>query len=512
MISAVGIYVHAVFVTLSLGLPWIILAFLLKFWKNRDEDFFDGARTLSGVLGLNFALGAITGTLVEFGLVQAWPGSVFVIATFGFVPLTLELLAFVGEVVFLVLFIVTLGRVKPILSVVVMGLYVAMAVFSGAVITAVNSWLNVPWGTGDVAATIYPFIPQFGPSLAEIPAILRLKAGLLRRLIESGTASQVLQEPSFARDIGLTLRDPFAAFYSPYAVASMLHNVNAGTIVGISFGLVGYSYRFFKTGKAKYLKFIRSFLPILFLLLIIQPTILGDYMGKTVAAYQPTKFALMEKVQVTRQDPLVAFLAYGDPDHPIFGFESFRKNCELSQDRTLGDLLSPVLQNYEIGSESALKLREICLSDLDKAQDRIGLINAAYYTKIVTGVLALGSLLTLMGIPFRFGPLSGLADRLSNRLGRRRFVLGLSLSVLTTATLSAVLGWFVRDAGRKPWTVYGLLYPQELLTPVPIDQRVLLLFTMTFIATAIVGAYGMYVVASRQLRFLELLKKGAGVE
>jgi len=349
-ISAVGIYIHAVFVSLSLGLPWIILAFLLKFWRNHDNDFFDGARTLSGVLGLNFALGAITGTLVEFGLVQAWPGSIFVIATFGFVPLTLELIAFVGEVVFLVLFIVTLGRVKPTLSIGVMGLYIVMAIFSGAVITAVNSWLNVPWGTGDIAAAIYPFIPQFGPNLAETAAVLRLKTELLRSLIDSGTASNVLQDPSLAGNIGLTLKDPFAAIYSPYAIASMLHNVNAGTIVGISFGLVGYAYRFFKTGRPRYVKFIRSFLPILLVLLIIQPTILGDFMGKAVATYQPTKFALIEKVNATRQDPIVAFLAYGDPNRSISGFESFREGCELVQDETLGDLLSSHIANYGTGS------------------------------------------------------------------------------------------------------------------------------------------------------------------
>ena len=72
--------------------------------------------TLLAVLGLNFALGAITGTLVEFGLVQAWPGSIFAIATFGLIPLTLELVAFIGEIVLLVMFIVTLGKVRPPVS------------------------------------------------------------------------------------------------------------------------------------------------------------------------------------------------------------------------------------------------------------------------------------------------------------------------------------------------------------------------------------------------------------
>lgn len=97
LISALGIYIHAVFLSMSLGLPWIIMALLYKWWRTRDEDFYRASRTVTAVLGLNFALGAITGTLVEFGLVQAWPGSIFVIATSGFTPLALELIAFVGE-------------------------------------------------------------------------------------------------------------------------------------------------------------------------------------------------------------------------------------------------------------------------------------------------------------------------------------------------------------------------------------------------------------------------------
>jgi len=60
--------------------------------------------------------------------------------------------------------------------------------------------------------------------------------------------------------------------------------------------------------------------------------------------------------------------------------------------------------------------------------------------------------------------------------------------------------------------VYGLVYPAEVVTPVPIDPLVLALFTFAFVAMAIVGIYGIYIVATRPLRFIELLKKGAGVE
>ena len=68
------------------------------------------------------------------------------------------------------------------------------------------------------------------------------------------------------------------------------------------------------------------------------------------------------------------------------------------------------------------------------------------------------------------------------------------------------------ESGRKPWTVYGLLYPSEISTPVPINPVVLAAFTITFVVMAVVGIYGMYIVSTKRLRFIELLRKGAGVE
>ena len=511
LISALGIYIHAVFLSLSLGLPWIILALLYKSWRTEDQDYFEAAKTVTGVLGVNFALGAITGTLVEFGLIQAWSGSIFVIATFGFVPLTLELIAFVGEVIFLIMFTVTLGRVRILASIGMMGFYAVMAIFSGAVITTINSWLNVPWGTANLSTNLYPFLPQYGPGVIDIQALARLKVELVRNLMTSGSSSQILQDPTFASNVGLTLRDPFVGFYSSYALASMLHAVNAAMIVGISFGVAGYAYRFFRTGNGKYVKIMRAFLPVLLILLVLQPTVLGDYMGKTVAADQPTKFALMEGAQSTTQNPFVAFLAYGDPQHPIPSFEDFRQACESNKGKTLGELMSTVAPNVNAGPASSLDLQDLCLSDLSKAETAITTVNRGYYAKITLGVISLISLVALVSLNFSLGPISKLTEHLLAPFGRKRAVLLLSFIVLSSSVLTASLGWFVREVGRKLWTVYGLLYPEELITPVPIDPIVLVLFVLTFASVAIVGLYGMYIVATRRLRFVELLRKSVGV-
>ena len=46
-----------------------------------------------------------------------------------------------------------------------MTIYTAMAMLSGALILPVNSWINVPWGTGNVASALNPFLPHYGQML-----------------------------------------------------------------------------------------------------------------------------------------------------------------------------------------------------------------------------------------------------------------------------------------------------------------------------------------------------------
>jgi cytochrome d ubiquinol oxidase subunit I len=512
VISGLGIYIHAIFLSISLGFPWIILALLYKWWRTQDEVYFHATRSATGVLGLNFALGAITGTLVEFGLVQAWPGTIFVIATFAFLPLTLELVAFAGEIVLLILFIVTLRKVKPVTSIGIMAAYLIMAAFSGAVIMTVNSWLNVPWGTQSLASNIYPFLPSYGPEAIEPIALLKLKVALVGQLLRGGTPASLLQNPSVASSIGLTLQDPLIAFDSPYALVSILHAVNAAMIFGISIGLVAYAFKFSKTHNVTYLKLIRAILPVLLVLMILQPIVLGDAMGKMVAAYQPTKFALMENINSTRTDPLIAFLGYGNPQRQVIGFDTLANACQQLKQQTLGDLSRIVTGNSTSGPEASLSLRQLCLSDLATSRAELAPVSGAFITKIASGVIALITLLALASLAFSWGIMSRISGRIFSRFGRERSMFTLSVIFLAAVTTAAGLGWFVREVGRRPWTVYGLLYPEELITPVPVNPIVLGLFTLAFVSVAIIGLYGMYFVATRPLKFTELLDKGAGVE
>jgi len=103
--------------------------------------------------------------------------------------------------------------------------------------------------------------------------------------------------------------------------------------------------------------------------------------------------------------------------------------------------------------------------------------------------------------------------RINSENSEKRWIFILTLLIFLGAVLSAALGWLVREVGRKPWTVYGLLYPSEVAPASPIAYQTSFILTATFIVLVVNlgGLFAMYIVATRELRFLDLLKRGLGI-
>lgn len=476
------------------------------------------------MLFINFALGAVFGTLVEFGLVQIWPGTIIAIASFALVPLALELIAFAGEIVFLVLFAVTLGRVFVGYSIAIILAYWVLALFSGTLITAVNSWLVAPWGTGDVPRAVYPFLPSYGPLSADPAALVALKILLLA----SGSPLQaILQQPGVSETVGIILDDPYVALITPYSIPSILHNLVAAIIVGSMVVVAAYGYRYYKTGDQRYLNLVKViFIPVL-ILILVQPTIIGHSMGTAVVNYNPVKFALMERATVTYHNPLIGLLAYGDPSHPIVGFDEFRKQCDANGGLTLGELaealgltraslldlaskLNVRVDESRLDAVLNIRLSDVCKGDLDKAYSKMNVISVAYNVKILAGIVAFLSAIILASVIYDVRVLSSLTRRFISPSGKSVFIL--TSAILVGVILSASLGWYVREVGRKPWTVYGLLYPEELISISPVVGQTLfqLVVVLGMLVVGLGGVYAMYVVATRGIRFLDLLMRGVG--
>jgi len=519
-LSALGVYMHGVYISLTFGLPIAIGLMLWKYWRTGDRDYYNAARLMTAVLAVNFALGAITGTLVEFGLVQVWPGVNLAIATFAFAPLALELLAFANEIAFLILFIVTLGRVKPPVSLAILSLYGAFAYFSGVLITAVNTWMQAPWGVGPVASVLYPFMPEYGPNVVDVQKLVAVK---LAALATGQPLSLIVEKPGVAKEVGVVLKDPMVAFYSPYALVSILHNILAAILIGLAVATAGWAYRYFKTGDQKYLKIIKPLAAAFVVLFVIQAPIVAHFQGEAVAKYNPTKFALMEGAETTFHNPLIAYLAYGDPNKPIVGFDQFEQACLSHGDKTVGDLMKSLgipnvltlqaVGTVDLSSVASVKLADLCLQDVQRAKAYMPQIHAAYYIKVVFAVIGGLAAVVLFLYFYRVPGISALASAIARIFGdEKRRVFLLALLLVLGTVIPAVAGWYVREVGRKPWTVYGLLYPSEVVTPVPYSTSPGFLAFAYFVILAVnlSGLFALYIVAARGYRFLELLKRGTG--
>lgn len=519
-LSAFGVYCHALFVSITLGFPIAIMALLQKYRKTGEENYFRAAKLMTWVLALNFALGAITGTLVEFGLVQAWPGTILAIASFAFAPLALELLAFANEIAFLVLFIVTLGRIRTSYSMAILAIYWIFAALSGILITAVNSWLVAPWGTGAISKALYPFMPEFGENAVDVQKIVAVKIIALA----SGLPLQaIIQNPEVAEKIGIILFDPYAALFSPYVLASVLHNITAAVLVGLSIAIMAYAFRWHQKREEGYLKILRVISPIFLALFLIQPTIFGHLMGEAVVEYNPTKFAMMEGAHETFYNPVISLIAYGDPSRPIVGFDEFKKRCEEHGNKKLGDLAYAVGLSEETLFSTAsslgitldriktreilnLELKELCLADLERAESKTSIVHYVYYTKIAFGVIGF---ISAIGLFARLSNLPVLSRIVQRILGERATIL-LSLGILLGSVIPSAAGWYVREVGRKPWTVYGLLYPEELVTVVEYARSAGFALFMGIVIALIVlfGIFGMHIIATREKKSDELIRGG----
>ncbi len=149
--TILGIYVHAVFLVFAVGFPIVVLAFEAVGTIKKDNDYIKLAKNASKIWGISFAAGAVTGTLVEFGLVVVWSGSIALIASMAAAPLIIELYAFIIEIVLIGTYLTTFDILKNHR---IIHMLIGFGVLFGSnlsayMILAVNAWMQVPWGTGN---------------------------------------------------------------------------------------------------------------------------------------------------------------------------------------------------------------------------------------------------------------------------------------------------------------------------------------------------------------------------
>ncbi len=146
---------HILLVPFGLCLPLFALIANAYGLRHRDEAALRLARRWSQVMGVLFAVGAVTGTVLSFELGLLWPG---LLGRFGDVfglPFAIEGCAFFLEAIFVAIYVFGWDRLNPRVHLWLgapLPFFAALGAFS---IIAANSWMNTPRGFHlDAAGTV----------------------------------------------------------------------------------------------------------------------------------------------------------------------------------------------------------------------------------------------------------------------------------------------------------------------------------------------------------------------
>ncbi|WP_243676243.1 cytochrome ubiquinol oxidase subunit I [Vulcanisaeta distributa] len=486
-------------------------------YRTGDALFLNYSKTLTMVWTVNFALGAVTGTIVEFGLLDIWPTSILLFSSSAFIPLLYEAtIAFIGEAVLVVLFLIAIGRWRARYTLSILIAAWLLGSLSGYFILTANAWMNVPWGgMGGIPHALYPFLPSYGPDAANLTATLNLAALLLHYTVD-GTGSVALTSTNFTSLVGTYLTNPWLPMVNPDAVVTTLHTLFAAYAIGVGAVALAISIRFFRTHDSKYTKLLKPpLLWILAVVLLIELIVLGHFMGDAVVTYQPPKFTALTTLTggpggvygyEYYDPPVEALFAYGNPYHPLYGFQYYLSQCRTLGNTTFGQLygeLDPGMLSYLGPPLANVTLAQNCEAAVLSLEPLAPLVSVFYYTMIGAGILlAIAAVLALFTYLVRAPILSAITDFINNEIlgvliGADNVMPFLASAMAVLSAIAATAGWAAREVGRQPWTVYGLITTNEVVTSDAITPGFVAFVVAILLTIAVVGALAMYYVATR---------------
>jgi len=158
---------HIIVACFGVGFPAMVLFAEWRAHRDGDRDLEALAHTWAKAIGVLFAVGAVSGTILSFEMGMLWPGLMSRFgAIYGF-PFTLEGFAFFLEAIFVGVYLFGWDRLAPrahLLS----GVPILVSGVAGAFfVVAANGWLNTPKGftvrDGEIV-DVHPVAAMFNAS------------------------------------------------------------------------------------------------------------------------------------------------------------------------------------------------------------------------------------------------------------------------------------------------------------------------------------------------------------
>ena len=243
---------HIIVACFGVGMPAITLIAEWRGQRTGDPVYRLLARRWARAMGVLFAVGAVSGTILSFEMGMLWPGLMSIYGEVIGLPFALEGIAFFIEAIFLGIYLYAWDRLPPrqhLLS----GIRIVIAGGASAffVVTA-NAWMNQPTG-----------FDQVGNRLVAV--------------------------------------DPWAAMFNPATPPQTVHMILAAFVVA-GFGMASvYAVAMLRGRRDRYHK-LGFLIPFTVAAMIIPVQIgVGDWAAHFVASNQPVKLAAMEGIFETQR-------------------------------------------------------------------------------------------------------------------------------------------------------------------------------------------------------------------
>ncbi len=475
ILSMVGIEVHWIILQLVLGLPLMAVVAEIMWLRTRDERWLTIAKTLAKGFVMVFAVGAAMGTAAEFGLILLWPKLTELAGRYIFFPLYAEIFAFMMEVIFVYMFYYAWDKLPEKVHVLVGILAITGAWFSATMIMSVNAYMQAPTGIllgsyADHFPKLTLYVPNDIVAVLNVTAlkaagmdvlgkydggvIVAMPCEIVKAIVSDALSGKTLHQSvlwNFVTDRSLsnvsvmsvldsimseTVRHEgvtTVTFRSPVFIPSVLHAIGSGVVVSAFTAMAFYGYSAHRRRRDVAKLGFRYALLFSLVSLAFQGIVSGHEMGVAVAEWNREKFAA---------------ILYGSP---------------------------PIIEKMETmlaGIGEVVKYEEI-----PNWLRPPTMIHWLYYVKITLAVLLGISTLILAYLTF---------------VGKRE-VFGRYLLVFpVVAQIVSFLGWAVREIGRKPWTIYGIMDVETAHTLNPPSPYLAVIIALYFVIVLSVLIYAVY--------------------
>ena len=445
---AVTALYHFIFVPLTLGLSFILVAIELTYVLSGKQIYKDMTKFWGKLFGINFALGVTTGITMEFQFGTNWAYySHYVGDIFG-APLAIEgLMAFFLESTMIGLFFFGWDRLSKGQHLLVTALLAVASNLSALLILIANGWMQNPVGS------------EFNP---------------ITMRMELTSFSEIL--------------------FNPVAQSKFVHTVSAGYVTGSVFVLAISAWYLLKGKHVEFAKRSIRIASAFGLASALSVVVLGDESGYAVGEFQQAKLAAMEGMWETEPAPasfnLIAWpneaeqkndwaihipyamglIATRSTDEVLPGIKEIRERNVTRVESGVKGVLALEAYKKDQGNAEAKSIMlqhqddlgygllvKKYASDLNQATPEM-IRQAAHDTVPKVAPLFYGFRI-MVGLGFTFIAMFIYAFWASanNVIHEKKGFLRFAVWMLPAPWVATSLGWIVAEYGRQPWTVNGIL-------------------------------------------------------